>query len=613
MDMNNFFKRVNPNIPKDRQTLGLDPILHKEENSKFYIVTSSTDKKQIAFITKVLKVVTGVHVPFTLIYCFVYEPTEKDLKKNITKFVNKYSTNYTKLIPKGSKVLTLGRGIYTFTKEVDLTVSAFYSYRYTKTYFYHPETSSYIFPVDGITKLFNSSSKKVLDAFEYFFFKKQIQLAREFQVPKIRIPKMSYEIVENPNEFLTSYIGKDIEVAWDLETSGFIYYVDKIICITISFDGRKGYYLNFQDIDLEILNKFLEGKYQIGANLKFDCRFLRGRGVSNAKIDFDTLNAGHCLNETASNKLASHGWMYTHYGGHEIKLQDYKRAHPKLKNYSFIPKSILSEYASYDSVVCFQAYKTLKILLEEDPLLNDYYYRDVIPNLNLFLEIEMSGVEINWDYLLELQESFNKKKIELEEEIYDLLGFRVNLASNKDLPLALEHKANLPDLGMRGKKGYYLVNEETMTMWSKMDDWPVANKLLEYKSLCTQINTFIGSKKENNAYWQYRDSSLVHPTYSVMLAQSHRNKCQAPNLQQVPKKTKYAPVFRKIFIPPMQEDINFDLAKNSIRIELGDETLELLPTCLCLVKRENLNLEVEAKDLLETDDFQKVLLIRTIK
>ena len=82
--------------------------------------------------------------------------------------------------------------------------------------------------------------------------------------------------------------------------------------------------------------------------------------------------------------------------------------------------------------------------------------------------------------------------------------------------------------------------------------YPVALKLIEYRSTCNQINTFIGEESGSALLgvqtWG-RGMNTIHPTYSVMLANSHRNKCSSPNLQQVPKKTVTAKDFRRIFIP----------------------------------------------------------------
>jgi DNA polymerase-1 len=304
---------------------------------------------------------------------------------------------------------------------------------------------------------------------------------------------------------------------------------------------------------LKILNEFLKGKYQIGANLKFDCKFLRNLGVTNVKVDFDTLSAGHCLNETASNALSAHGWMYTYYGGHEIELQKYKVKHPKLVNYSQIPISILSEYATKDAIICYQAYKKQIEKLSLDPQLYSYYFKEVVPNLNLYVDIELNGVVINWDLLKEMKIKKDKELEDLTREIHDEMGVPVNLSSAKDLGLALENDLKLPDLGLRSKDGYYLTNEDVLLKWKKLG-YSVVDKLIGYRSLTTQINTFIGEEQNNSAYWEYRNKSTnsIHPTYSVMLAQSHRNKCKSPNLQQVPKKTEFSKEYRKIFVAPEQ-------------------------------------------------------------
>lgn len=548
-----FFKKIDISIPKDKQLEKVEnQFLHYEEHPELIFVTDDYNKRQISYIRNALQKVFKQNIPsFALLYSFIYKAKDNEITKNITDFMYKYACDYTKYIPDGSRVICIGRSIYSFTLETSFNAEAFYPYDYVDTYFFHPDTKSFIFPVDDLFKFTSFEEKRFLDNFNSFFFFKQIQRAYSTVVPKLRIPDLQVEIVEDPNAFLLEMKDKVSMVAWDLETGGFIYYQDEIVCITMTFDGITGYYLDYQKTDLNLLNEFFKDKFQIGANLKFDCRFLRSRGVSNAKIDFDTLNAGHVLNETASNALSSHGWRYTYYGGHEIELQRYRKAHPKLKSYAQIPKSILAQYAVKDAIICFQAYQKQMEFLEKDQELKQYYFSQVVPNLNMFLEIELNGVLIDWDHLKKLNTTFEEKKAELSSEIYELLGFEVNLASNKDLGIALETRANLPDLGMRSKAGLYLTNEESLNTWTNMG-YEVAAKILEYRSTCNQINTFIGSEENNNAYWKYKNNKTdtVHPSYGVMLAQSHRNKCSSPNFQQIPKSTSTAKDFRRIFITP---------------------------------------------------------------
>lgn len=551
-----FFKKIDSSIPLDKQDEKIsDPFIYKDLNPQIYFVTDSLNKRQVSFIQNALQKIFKNEAPsFALLYAFTFKTKDKEITKDITSFMYNYTCDYSRYIPEWSKIICIGRAIYSFTWETTFNATAFYPYDYVDTYFFHPKTKSYVFPVDDFFYFSSFEEKRFLDNFNSFFFFNQIKRAEAFVPKKVRLPELKVVMVEDPNIFLLEMKDKVKEVAWDLETSGLIYYKSSIICITMSFDGITGYYLDFSKVDLQILNEFFKDKYQIGANLKFDCKFLRNLGVTNAKIDFDTLNAGHCLNETVSNSLSSHGWRYTYYGGHEIELHRYKKKHPKLKSYAQIPKSILSQYAAKDAIICYQAYKKELSLLEEDPLLYSYYFKEVVPNLNLFLEIELDGVLIDWKYLEELKKSFEEKKLQLAEEIYEELGFRVNLTSNKDLSEALESVAKLPDIGMTAKNGSFLTNEEALSEWSKLG-YTVADKIIAFRSTCNQINTFIGDEETDNAYWKFKNDLLgtVHPTYSVMLAQSHRNKCSSPNLQQVPKRTTTATDFRKIFIPPSND------------------------------------------------------------
>lgn len=548
-----FFQKIDSTIPEDKQREKVeDPFLYKDPDPEIYFVTDDYTKKQISYIKQALYKVFKHKIPrFAVLYSFKYRAKDKEITKNITDFVYKYTCDYSKFIPKNSKVICIGRSIYSFSLETSFNASAFYPLDYVDSYFFHPETKSYIFPVDDLFFSASFEEKRFLDNFESYFLFKQIKNAYQFNPTNIRLPKLQIKIVEDPNAFLLEMKDKVKEVVWDLETGGLIYYKDVIICITMTFDGVTGYYLDFSKINLKILDEFFKDKFQIGANLKFDCRFLKNLGLKNVKIDFDTYNAGHCLNETASNSLSSQGWRYTFYGGHEVDLMKYKAKHPKLKSYDQIPKTILSKYAVMDVIVCFHIYKKEMEFLNLYPKIKKYYFSEVIPNLNLFLDIEINGVLIDWKYLEKLKEKFEAKKLSLANEIYKMLGFKLNLASNKDLGIALEKRAGLPDIDMRSKEGLYLTNEKALTAWSKMG-YEVASKLIEYRSTCHQINSFIGSESENSAYWKYKnlETETIHPSYSVMLAQSHRHKCSAPNLQQVPKKTKTAKDFRKIFIPP---------------------------------------------------------------
>jgi DNA polymerase I len=552
-----FFKKINTRVPEKNQRQIVEPIIYSDPNPEIIVVSDTYSKAQVSYLKKLLKKEFEREVGIKIIFPYLFNPKGTELTKNIKTFIKSYTIDFTKHIPPHSKILSLGRSLYSFTQESSLQVSAFYDINHSPQKIYHPTTKSWVFPIDDIFKLVNPGEKRFLQNWELFFAGKQIERLREFRVPNYRIPQIKRHIVENPNEFLSQYIGKEMKVAWDLETTGLLFYRSSVICLTLSFDGKEGFYLDFKDIDLEILSEFFKYKYQIGANLKFDIKFLRNLGVRNLKVNFDTQNAGHCLNEMRSNSLSTHGWLYTMYGGHEIPLQKWKMSHPKLNNYGSIPKEILSDYAILDSCIDYQVYESQLEYLNKEEALCKYYFEEVIPNINMFIDIELQGVNIDWQLLKKIKNNYEEERIEKEKEIFEDLGFEIKLTSKKELGIALEKKLNFPDFGERAKDsigGYYLTGETQLKRWASMG-YKLADRITAHREIVTFRDTFVGSENLENAYWKYRnkEKGTIHPNYKVMLANSHRNKCGSPNLQQVPKRGARAKDFRKIFVPPTED------------------------------------------------------------
>jgi DNA polymerase I-like protein with 3'-5' exonuclease and polymerase domains len=584
-----FFKKIDTKVPDKKQDfLVEDPIMYSDPSPEIYIVSDFLNKSiQVKVLKKLLSLQYGREVSFCLLYPYRFVPQGNDLTKNITDFVFNFSIDYKKYIPFNSKVLTLGRALYSFTYETSLQPSAFYSYHIGKTYIFYPPLNSWIFPADEFFKFFHTGENRFLDNWNIHFLKKQISFLKDFQVKKVRVPNLIVEVVENPNEFLKSHIGVKEKVSWDLETDGFSFYNNAPFCMSLSFDGRKGFFLDFDKIDLSILNEFFIDKYQIGANLKFDCKFLWNLGVTNARIDFDTLNAGHCLNEMRSNTLASHGWIYTYYGGHEIELHKWKKKNPKksttYKQIMFWNPELMTYYSTKDSIIDFKVYEEQLKELEKDPLLYSYYFEEVIPNLNMMIDIETKGVYINWNKLKDLKKEYEEKIVSLEKEIFESFGFTINLGSTKDLGIALEKKLGYPDLGFRAKEsigGYYLTGDAQLKEWKKRG-FSIMEKVIEHRSYNTFIDTFIGDEQSESSYWAFRNpkTDTVHPTYMTMLANSHRNKCRNPNLQQAPKRGEEAKKYRFIFDAPSEDYFisEGDFAGLQLRIAAvisGDEKLK---------------------------------------
>lgn len=642
-----FFQQLDRTVPMDRQDDKVDPVFYTDDDPEIYIVTSSKDRHQERIYKTLLKKGLGRDVRIAVLYCYKMFPTEKD-RKGIMKYVRDYSVDLSRYIPRNSKVVTVGSALYSITRSSDITAEAFYNYRYLDSYFFSPDLYSWIFPIDGTNGFYSYDEKRFIDGFITMFAQHQLVEAVNMAPYRIKRPELVVVDLNTPekvHDLLLSHTGKKEEVAFDIETTGLLWYNDDIICVTLSFDGITGYYLRWKDIVPSELDAFFQDKYCIGQNCKFDCKFLRYHGVRSVKIDFDTLNASQLVNDggysdsAGGSDLAIHGldslgWLYTLYGGHKNEMHEYN-AERRSVSFGTVRSDILIDYAVKDAIVTYLVYERLKQIIARDEGFSRFYYGEEIPNLNMFIKIEMTDALIDFPRLVEMKTDFENKKKELHSRVVDeaikmmvlgddylnnkstysltmedrdrYRGYDIDLESMHKLSLAFENDLHMPCLG-RGKDGTYTTADPMLVEWAN-DGYDICKIIAEYREYSTFLKTFIGSEydptvKEPTAYWKFKDhnKNAVHPTYAVMLADSHRNKCYSPNFQQVPKQGYLAKTFRKIFLTPDENEKR--TVNDYVVLDLEDgRTLQIPYGERCEVLRDGKRMIVLSENLLDIDEF----------
>lgn len=623
--MSDFFK-INDDIDDNKKrnqkirNIVDNPILFSNSDNPelFFLIDEYLSEKQIKWFDNFIKHnIETANLKYQLIYCLKVLPLQTDLKSNIGDFFYEHCIDLKKYIPDWSKVLCIGRSLYSVTYgNTDISVEAFEDFIFNKTYFFSSQLKSYVFPVH----YFNSWIGR--DSFENFFIKRQLKVCKEYQVKPFRLPIVKCQIIDNPNEFLLNYMKDDPNgyLILDIETTGFDYIKDHPFSIQFCNDDINGYYLRWKDIDLNILNNFLKGKKLVNSNLKFDIKMIKYQFLKNGikekdidlKIYDDLLNLGHILNEMRSNSEKSLSWYYTSFGGYERELNDYKKKYPKVKDYSQIPESIMYKYATMDVIVGYHVWKEMLKQLkwiddnfkEEGKWSLEKYYRNiVIPAVNLFVQIEMDGVYFNWDGLEKLSTRVKGEIKEIQNKIRQELGLDFDLDTssldlennieiekiqqvenffnmNKESDISVDSNEQLAirleKLGWeclsRNKKGLYNVNDDNLQKWSKLEKSKKgAELILQLHRLNVLFNGFIGDPELKTGYFKFKNGvdNKLHSNFSVMLCDSGRNRSSNPNLQNFPERGYLAKELKSLFITKNENYLDYSCDFSGFQLVIG--------------------------------------------
>jgi DNA polymerase-1 len=436
-------------------------------------------------------------------YCIVFglkcspvEFPDNVTQNKVYKYCNTFNIND---YPNAKVIMTVGSGVMAVTHNSD--IQSWEEYRefiFNQTYFltgFKDDKKLRVYPLPTMESLYNMTS------FEYHFFK--IQASRVNKHLTNFKPEYSekYNIVnvDNVGEFISKHMDYDGYMAIDTETNSLNTFSDnfKVGCVTISFDGITGYFLNFDKCNLRKFNKFLSNKKLITANGKYDKKALYNVGISKFNIYEDITILYHLLNtDRMKNGLKSMSWILG-FGGYDDKLDEFK-SNNKIKNYLDIPHDVMLDYSVLDAILTFRLWNyAMDNLVPKQPKVYEMYKKEVIPNIDVFFDMEVEGVRVDIDYMNQYNSELLEKELSLSNDICNDLGVEpltFNIGSDEQLGLRLE-KLGLPCYG-RVEKGSFKTGVEVLKKW-KYDGYEIASKILEFRGVKKRRTSFVGEMEEN--------------------------------------------------------------------------------------------------------------------
>jgi uracil-DNA glycosylase family 4 len=411
--------------------------------------------------------------------------------------------------------------------------------------------------------------------------------------------KGNYLIIDSMETFdaFCDRIMEQEEVAVDLETTGFDWQNDKIICCSFSWAANTGVLLPITKWigvphekivtkekkvrkkgivtvkQIEEIEKSIEDTYHpwwgdkqeyvmnrfrmimesnikfIAQNGKFDWKFFIQMGWNIKPLAYDTLLMHYLLRETSKGEhnLEDMSLQYLGKGQHKKELDDWFNANgmkdDENKNYARVPTDLLFSYGAADADVTLQLKNIFLPRIEEEGML-DLFHHLVMPLNYTLTTMEFDGFKIDPNALNYARNELELHLIKIETEIKDLIikaGVTepVDLDSPKQLSKLLFETLKFDPI--KATKTGYSTDEEVLSILAdkfknaKGDKDPdtIPNKILEFRGTAKLLRTYVLGIQE-----RLDKNYRLHTKFLQEGTESGRLSSRDPNFQNFPRDSK---------------------------------------------------------------------------
>ena len=325
------------------------------------------------------------------------------------------------------------------------------------------------------------------------------------------------------------------EIAIYLELDDNNYHQANIIGLSIS-DSKNNYYVK-KDLVNEVL-QIIKDKKIISYDIK--------KIIGNTKIFingiFDVSIAAYILGYNSKDDIA----YLAHQFDEEIEFYDSL----KKNNFENIEQIVKKSIFLYNIAPTFR---------EKMQMENDWYLFNNIemPLVKVLADMEITGIKVEQNVLDEMQAEIEVKIELLEKEIFNLAGMEFNIGSPKQLGEVLFEKLQLAN-GKKNKTGY---KTDVKVLEKLAKDYPIAEKILEYRALTKLNSTYIAGLKN-----YILEDGKIHTIYKQTLTRTGRLSSVDPNLQNIPVREELGRNIRKAFVPVNDLLLSADYSQIELRI-----------------------------------------------
>ena len=276
-----------------------------------------------------------------------------------------------------------------------------------------------------------------------------------------------------------------------------------------------------------------------GHNIKYDLTVLERAGLPMAGITMDTMVASYLTDPSRlRHNLTEVSLQYLQ--RKMIPITDLIGKGSKATTFDYAPVDRACEYACEDADVTLRLAHVFRPFLEEREL--ESLFEDVeIPLIRVLADMEQTGIALDLNVFLELQDEIAARLGTLEEEIYALAGETFLINSPKQLQGILFDKLGLKPV--RKTKTGYSTDMEVLEQLAQEHELP--GKILEYRGLEKLRGTYVEALPK----LVHPETGRLHTSFNQAVAATGRLSSSDPNLQNIPVRTEIGRRIREGFVP----------------------------------------------------------------
>ena len=372
---------------------------------------------------------------------------------------------------------------------------------------------------------------------------------------------------------------------FDLETTGFDMFGDRIVGLSLATKAHEAWYVPFghnadvrprNDIEAEyasILRPIFENENiaKVGQNMKFDILFLRALGIEVKGAKWDTMLMHYLLDAESRHGMDALAERYLNYSPISIETLIGKGA--KQLTMDMVGVERVAEYAAEDADITLQLYDVLRPMLEKEASLAKLYHEIEEPMIGVLADMEWEGVTIDSDALRNYSLVLSQKLSAIEAEIREISGEAdININSSRQLGEMLFAKMRITDKPKMTKTKQFCTDEEYLQSFA--GEHKVVDLILEYRGLKKLLSTYVDSLPQlvNPV------TGHIHTSYNQAVTATGRLSSANPNLQNIPVREDVGRPIRAAFVPSDErhELLSADYSQVELRLMAhlsGDDNL----------------------------------------